>query len=203
MKKVEVTSLDVQRLVKDAGCIVAMFERVCTDEMERLKLVSALVGYATHQAVIANEEDFVRIGTEDGLVFYFGDAVNYYLLEGPYNLLCFLKGYYENNAKDPKDFDINTTIRNAAVSVGNTSYRIWGEYTPKSVYKATKDCWQGIYDNLTARFCKNPSEWPVLYSIVLQNVMFKMNIDPQEGFLKALECALYVSKMDKDSFKED
>ena len=168
MKKVEVTSADVERLVKNAGCIVEMFERVCTDKMERLKLVSALVGYASHQAIIANGEEFIQIGTEDGAIFYFGDAVNYYLLEGPYNLLCFLKGYYENEVKETKDLDIRTTIRKAAISVGNCNYLIWEKYSPESVYKTTKECWNGIYEHLTGRICRNPSEWPVLYGIVLQ-----------------------------------
>lgn len=202
MKKVEVTRADVERLNKNAGCIIAMFERVCTDKMERLKLVSALTGYACHQAVIANGETFIQVGTTDGLIYYFGDAVNYYLLEAPYNLLCFLKGYYENEVKEPKELDINTPIRNAAISVGDSTYQIWGKYSPKSVYMATKDCWQGIFDNLTARFCRKPSEWPVLYAIVLQNILFNMDIDPEEGFFKALECALYISKMDMKSIKQ-
>lgn len=203
MKKVEVTSEDVQRLVKSAGNIVQMFERVCTDKMERLKLVSALVGYATHQAVVANGDEFVQVGTPDGAIFYFGDAVNYYLLEGPYNLLCFLKGYYENEAKEFVDFDINTTIRNAAISVGNSSYLIWGKYSPESVYMSTKECWDGIYEHLTSKICKNSSEWPVLYGIVLQNIMFHLGMDPEEGFLKALECALYISKMDTKSLRHN
>ena len=201
MKKVEVTNADLQRLIKDAGCIVAMFERVCTDKMERLKLVSALTGYACHQAVIANGESFVTVESPDGLKFYFGDAVNYYLLEGPYNLLCFLKGYYETVEKEPKELDINTTIKNSIMNVGDSSYRIWGQYEPKSVYKATKDCWDGIYEHLTSRFCRKPSEWPVLYGIVLQNIMFKLDIDPEESLFKALECALFISKMDTSSYK--
>lgn len=58
MKKVEVTRADVDRLNKNAG----------------------------HQAVIVNGETFIQVGTTDGLIYYFGNAVNYYLLEGPYNL---------------------------------------------------------------------------------------------------------------------
>lgn len=201
MKRVEVTEEDVKRLVKDAGCIVSMFEHVCADKYERLKLVSALVGYACHQAVIANGEGFVPVETVDGLIYYFGDSVNYYLLEGPFNFLCFLKGYYDNEVKEPKELDINTPIKNAVSYVGDNTYRIWGKYSPKDVYLATKDCWEGIFDNMTGRFCKNPSEWPVLYGIVLQNILFNGGFEPEEGLYKALECALYISKMDMTSIK--
>lgn len=201
MKKVEVTREDVDRLAKDARSIIAMFERVCTDKMERLRLVSALVGFASHQAVLANGEEFTPVETPDGYIFYFGQAVNYYLLDSEFNLLRFLKGYYDSECKKPKNIDIKSIIMNGNASVGDSKYLIWGEYSPESVYVATKECWEGIYEFLTSRICKNPSEWPVLYAIVLQNILFNIGINPEEGFCKALECALYISKMEQNSVR--
>ena len=77
----QITMEDVERLAKDAGKVIAMFEHVCPDKLERLKMASAVAGYACHQAVEANGEKFVNVETEDGLEFYFGSALNYYLLD--------------------------------------------------------------------------------------------------------------------------
>lgn len=196
-----VTSQDVDRLAKEAGHIIAMFEQVCPDKMERLKLVSALAGHACHQAVKANGGKLVNVETEDGLVYYFGDAVNYYLLESPYSVLGFIKGYYVNKAANPKELDIDTPIKSAVSNVGDSTYKIWGQYVPGEVFGQAKDCWEGIYRNMTARYCVSPSEWPVLYGIVLQNIMFRSDLEAEDTFFKALECMLHISKMDDKSVK--
>ena len=54
---------------------------------------------------------------------------------------------------------------------------------------------------MTAKFCKVPNEWPVLYGIVLQNIMLEaMKVAPREEIAKmAMECAAIISKMDDDS----
>ncbi len=197
----EVTREDIDRLAKDAGRIIAMFEHVCPDKLERLKLASALAGYACHQAVKANGEKFVSVETEDGLEFYFGNAVNYYLLESNCSVLGFMKGFYINKAVEPKELDIDTPIKGSASNVGNSEYLIWGQHVPGILYDQTKECWDGIYQNMTSQYCNNPSEWPVLYGIVLQNIMFQFEMDAEDTFFKALECALFISKMDEKSVK--
>lgn len=199
--KAGITRTDVERLAKEASHIIAMFESVYPDKQERLKMVSALAGHACHQAVKANGESFVTIQTKDGLEFYFGDDINYYLLEGPFSVLTFMKGYYENKVAAGKAPDIHESIKNAMSYVGNPLYRIWNQHFPGILYNQVKECWTGIYQNMTARYCKNPSEWPVLYGIVLQNIMFQSDLAPEETFYKALECILFISKMDDKSSK--
>ena len=200
---VDVTKEDVDRLAKEAGRIIAMFEHVCPDKLERLKLASALAGYACHQAVKANGEQFVNVETEDGLEFYFGNALNYYLLTSKYSVISFMKGFYANKVENPDELDIDTPIKASASNVGNKDYLIWGKHVPGMVYGQTKECWEGIYKNITLRYCKNPSEWPVLYGIVLQNIMFQFEMDADDTFLKVLECALFISKMGSKSIKNE
>lgn len=200
-KNKEITREDVSRLAKNAGHIIAMFEHVYPDKIERLKYVSALAGHACHQAVKANGELLVKIETTDGLEYYFGDAVNYYLLENPFCVLGFMKGYYDNKAMPPKELDIETSIKNAISSIGDNTYMIWGKHEPGQLYRQTKTCWDGIYNNMTSVYCTRPSEWPVLYAIVLQNIMFQSDMEAEETFFKALECALFISKMDDRSVK--
>ena len=199
----QITMEDVDRLAKDAGKVIAMFEHVCPDKLERLKMASALAGYACHQAVKENGEKFVNVETEDGLEFYFGSALNYYLLDSSFSVMGFMKGFYVNKATEPKELDIDTPIKQSASNVGNREYLIWGQHVPAILYEQTRECWLGIYQNMTSKYCKNPSEWPVLYGIVLQNIMFQFDMDAEETFFKALECALYISKMGSKSIKND
>ena len=196
------TKEDVERLAKEAGHIISMFEHVYADKNERIKYVSALAGYACHQAVVANGEPLVKVETTDGLEYYLGDSVNYYLLEGPFSVLVFLQGCYEYKTGSRNKLDIIPVVQNAIKNIGNDAYKIWGEDTPDLLYLRTKECWNGIYQNMTGVYCKNPSEWPVLYGIVLQNIILKADVDVKESFYKALECVLFISKMDDKSIRK-
>jgi hypothetical protein len=200
-KRIEITKADVNRLAQYAGSIINMFVHVYPDKTQRLKYVSALAGYACHQAVIANGEVFAKVETDEGLEFYFGDAVNYYLMENQFSVLGFMQGFYENKNDTAKKIDAVSGIKTAVSVIGDNTYRIWGKHEPGQLFKETKACWDGIYNNMTGAFCKNPSEWPVLYGIVLQNIMFQSEMNAEETFYKALECMLYISKMDVKSIK--
>ena len=57
---------------------------------------------------------------------------------------------------------------------------------------------------MTVPFCKAPSEWPVLYGIVMQNILIesiKVGAPAEEAGRMAMECALVISRMDTDSLK--
>lgn len=196
-----ITMADVERLTKEAGHMVAMFEQVYPDRTERLRVVSALAGYACHQAVKSNGEAFVTVQTKDNREYYFGDGVNYYLLEGPFSVLVFMKGYYKKTVMNPRPLDVHGVVQKAVSNVGNDLYRIWNQEFPDLLYGRIKECWNGIYHNMTAKYCRNAAEWPVLFGIVLQNIMFQSEMNGEETFYKALECVLFMSKMDDKSVK--
>lgn len=85
--------------------------------------------------------------------------------------------------------------------IGTESLTIGG-MEADSVYEQIKPCWDGIFNNMTAKYCQSPAEWPILFGIVLQN-MIKQSIDvgaPVNEVAKlAMECAIVMSKMDQDS----
>ena len=56
-------------------------------------------------------------------------------------------------------------------------------------------------DNMTGRYCKNASEWPIFFAIVLQNIMADGMVNGQEDavYFMTLECMLFISKMRDDS----
>ena len=82
------------------------------------------------------------------------------------------------------------------------NYTVCG-YDPKALFEQVVSCWDGIYDNMTSKYCKDPSEWPLLFGVVLQNILItslKAGAPKDEAARIAIECAVAVSKMDKDSF---
>ena len=86
-------------------------------------------------------------------------------------------------------------------SLGSDRFNIWG-MTPESVYPKIKECWDGIYNNMTANYCKDPSEWPMLFGITTQMIILKAieaGAGAEEAGLMAMQCAYVISKMDDDS----
>ena len=200
-KKPETPEETVKRLAEHAGHIIAMLEGTLktekgTDLTLCLMYAAGLAGCACHEAVKALKEPFAVVKGKDGRTYYFGDRVNHYLLEGGTSVYAFLS---------PVCGDLNDVVRALAVhitsSVGNGELKIAG-LSADTMYRRVKACWDGIYDNMTARYCKTPAEWPVLFGIVLQNILIhslKAGAPKEEAGRLALECAMTVSKMDADS----
>lgn len=198
--------MDIERLSKNASAIINMFKHVFTtpqgfDVRKALLFASGLAGYACHQAVKANNEPFVVAETTDHKRFYMGDALNQYLLEGKYSVLAFCNGFFDNFAKGAARPDVIEIVKKAIAEIGNPDYKIWESYPPDYVYSEIKNCWEGIYANMTAVYCQNPQEMPVLFAIVLQNIMIIASQAAPGAtiYSLALECAIYISKMDDDS----
>ena len=196
----------ISRLGKNAGHIIYMLKSVLSTHENSInwKLLahaSGLAGYACHKAVVENHEEFVLLGTNNGKKYYFGDSVNKYLLENKLSVLCFINGAYNYICPGKELPDASTTIKRAVSVVGDDKYKIWDRYLPEEVFKAIKECWDGIFENMTSKYCKNPSEWPILFGIVLQNIMLgEMKFsNPENIYSAVLECTLFVSKMDVDS----
>lgn len=198
--------MDIDRLSKNASAIINMFKSVFNtprgfDVRKALLYASGLAGYACHQAVKANNEPFVVVGTADNKKFYMGDALNKYLLEDKYSVLSFCNGFFDNFAKGESCPDAIEIVKKEVSVIGDNNYKIWNVFQPSDVYSDIKNCWDGIYDNMTAVYCQSPQEWSVLFAIVLQNIMIiaSQAVPASALYSMALECAIYISKMDLDS----
>ena len=191
----------LKRLSANAGNAVNMFKAYFNttkglDARMALIFTSALAGLACHKAVEANHEKFMRVTTSTGKNFYFGDDLNKYLLEGSLNVVGFITAVTDIDRED-----VISIVSDVANNVGK-EFKVCG-FEPKELYDQVRDCWEGIYDNMTFQYCKSPSEWPILFGIVVQNILMtaiKAGAPKQEAGKIAIECALAVSKMDKDSF---
>ena len=200
-KKPETPEEMVKRLAGNVGHIIAMLEGTLKNEKGTdltlcVLYAAGLAGHACHETVKALNEPFAVVTGKDGRVYYFGDSVNHYLLEDRTSVYAFLS---------PVCGDLNDAVRALAVhitsSVGNGELKIAG-LSADMLYRRVKACWDGIYDNMTARYCSSPAEWPVLYGIVLQNILIhslKAGAPKEEAGRLALECMMTISKMDEDS----
>lgn len=198
--------MDIQQLSRNASAIIRMFQSVFNtpkgfDLRKALLYASGLAGYACHQAVKANHEPFIVAETADHRKFYMGDAVNQYLLEGNYSVLSFCNGFFDHFAKGESRPDVLEIVKKEVSVIGDPDYRIWDLYQPEEVYREIQNCWDGIYGNMTSVYCQSPQEWPVLFAIVLQNLMVNalQAVPAAVLYSMALECAIYISKMDEDS----
>ena len=192
-----------KQLASDAGKVIAMLKGTLrteqgTDLTACLLYAAGLAGMACHEAVKASNGSFHVATVKDGRKFYFGDDVNRYLLEGRTSVFSFCNAVTNVTAD---------TVRALAVSVvqrvGGEDITIWN-MPADIVYQRIKTCWDGIHENMTVRFCKAPSEWPVLYGIVMQNILLesiKVGAPAEEAGRMAMECALVISRMDTDSLK--
>ena len=192
----------IKRLAKNAGNMFSMFKAYFNtsrgvDATKALIFTSALAGYACHQAVIAENGSFVEVTTKDNKKFYFGDDVNKYLLESKISVVAFITAVTDVPAET-----VEQIVKDFAGSVGEENYTICG-YNPKSLYTEVESCWNGIYENMTSKYCKSPSEWPVILGIVVQNILImslNAGAPKDEAGEIAIKCAVAMSKMGSDSF---
>lgn len=201
-KKPETEEQIVDRLCKDAGHVIDMFRSVFNtpaglDARKALIFTSSVAGFACRQAVKANKETEMLVTTNDGRKFHFGDSVNKYLLESTFSTVGSVVAVTDLSVDD-----VQAIVKKCASAVGDDSYTLGG-YNPQLLYNETKDCWNGIFNNMTARYCKTPSEWPMLFGIVVQNIaQLALNAGaPKEDVGRlSIEVMIYMSKLDDDSF---
>ena len=191
----------LNRISKHAGTVLQMITHYFTtprgvDATKALIFTASLAGHACHRAVIAEHGTFAEVTTKDGRKFYFGDDLNKYLLESPLSVVAL------SNAVTGFSVDkVIEIVKEYTEHFGEENFKVC-EIEPKVLFDEAVACWDGIYDNMTSKYCKNPSEWPILFGIVLQNILMmclKAGAPKDEAGKIAVECAVAVSKMDKES----
>ena len=190
----------IKRLSQNAGGIIEMLKAAFmtpngVDIRMSLIYAAGLAGYACHQAVKAEHGSFVVATSKDGRNYYFGDDVNKYLVENKFSVL----GSIAVVAEMSED-DVTSIVKEFAESIGGDNTIC--DFAPKDLYNRIKQCWDGIFENMTSRYCKSPSEWPILFSIVTQNILKKaieIGAPKEQAGKIAAECAVALSKMDDDS----
>lgn len=199
-KDKEITEQELEQISSQAGGMIRMFEEKITDPNRRLALVSALAGYACHRAVMKEPDmTLIMVETKDDRTFYYGDDLNFFLLENKYSVYSFVKGYFDNAPGRSGEIDLKYIVAEQTADLGKLNKVLCESYFPDALYKEMKACWEGIFENMTARICTSSRQWPVLFGVVLQNILFHMGGDPRHNCYNALGTAIYISKMDDKS----
>ncbi len=194
--------MDTEALRQNAGRILAMFREVLGRGDPKMLLYAAgMAGMSCHEAVKAEGKPFAVIELKDGTRRYMGDALNHYLLEDRMSVLAYIEGWFAHFAEGEQKPDPMALVTWAVQVLGTPEEKIWGAYTPADVYPHIRECWNGIYQNMTANYCRTPGEMPVLFGIVLQNAMADIpaQVPRAKVYEMALSCALIISKLDDDS----
>lgn len=205
-KETNIKSVDsekemLDRLCSHAGNIINMLKAVLTGknglDLYIVTLYAAgLAGIACHEAAKAKGEPLVEIGCANGKKYYMGDAINKYLHENKYSVTGFVCAITQM----PQSAVLEIIQRQAS-TIGSEQFVVAGNMDAADLYKNTKGCWDGIKDNMTLQYCNAPEEWPILYGIVLQNIIGEsIKLAKKEAIFKtAVDVSCALSKMDQQS----
>lgn len=136
----------------------------------------------------------------DGRIFYFGDAINHYLLEAPTSFWSLAAGGVPQSGGRPLP-DIIAIVRHVAESVGGEGF---GEIRfppgtsaafPPSHY--LRLLWPGARERLTESGLA-PEEWPIALGIAAQIMLLavKPAMEPAAALAILAETAVVTSKID-------
>ena len=193
----------IGKLTANAGNIIEMLKHALRSEkgldMTTVLLFAAgLSGIACHEAVKAYQGHFELVTTKGGRKYYFGDEVNKYLFEND-NAVVPLITAVSGNSKE----EVEGIIKECAENI-TTDDNSFGSIGSEQFYQSVKQCWDGIFNNMTGKYCNDASEWPILFGIVLQNIILQsiqVGAPKEEAGKMAIECAYLLSKIDDDTFE--
>ena len=191
----------VQRLCSYAPNIIAMLKSVLsekngTDMYVVLLYAAGLAGIACYEAASSQGKEMVIVECKNGKKYYMGDSINQYLHENKMSVSMFVMTV-TNSSKE----SLLEIIKNQASTIGSDSFVIENNIKPEDLYINVKKCWDGIKNNMTLEYCKNPDEWPVLYGIVLQNVILESMkfVSKETLFNTSINVACALSKIGEGS----
>ncbi len=201
--------------VKKAGKEIAskLFLAMSTDRGIHLEsLLSALGALAGYACQISVREDFVvRQGRAENDVFivvqskqnsvtyYFGDLLNRPLAESRYSVWSLVSGATQKlGAKEL--IDLHDVFKHVTDTLGAENFgipRVAAEHRAKETpINYVSFLWPQLFP-LAQNFCKTPSDWPIIFGIAIQEILFasKDLIDPQVALRIVMESAVPMSKI--------
>lgn len=172
-----------------------------------LATLGALAGYACQWAIRkelvesgkkAENEAFVIIECTNGKKYYFGDYVNYPLVESQSSVWSYIAGAVQHLNKPLPDLrDIFVTV---SKTVGGDQFgilRVPAKNVPKELPETyLQKMWPKIYP-LAVEFCDNPFELPILFALAAQGAILSTQeiLDTTIAATIAIESAVMMSKV--------
>jgi len=173
-----------------------------------LAALGALAGYACQanlraQALAKGMPEtapFQVIGTKDGKQYFFGDPLNNALAGSQHSVWGLVGGAAQHAGA--KDFpDLNEVFQHTTSVLGSEQFgipRVPENHKPADTpLNYLKAFWPALFPTVKL-FCPNPVDWPILYSLAIQEAIYagKGSIDPGLAFRLVMESAIPMSKVD-------
>lgn len=173
-----------------------------------LTALGALAGYACQanlraQALIKGMPEtapFQVVSTKDGKQYYFGDPLNNAIAGSQYSVWGVVGGAAQHAGA--QEFpDLNEIFQHTASVLGSESFGIprvpdahKAGSTPLNYLKRH---WPELLPSVKL-FCPNPADWPLLYSLAIQEAIYagKAAVEPGMAFRIVMESAVPMSKVD-------
>ncbi len=177
-----------------------------------LGILGSLGGFACQMAVrehakqtgkVAERNTLMEIESNNGHRTFFGDAPNYFLLEGPKSIWAIAAGGAHSLGVD------TAKLRNApeiaghvAKTVGTDAFGVprvpAGNEVGETPANLVKLFWPPFESQLARKYCREPSQWPLTTAIAIQRTMMKAKgaIDPLVAYTIVMECAVPAAKLD-------
>ncbi len=178
-----------------------------------LTALGALAGYACQMSVrettrargLTTEENHLLVATDgpDGKRYFFGDALNKPLAEGPYSIWALAAGGAQKmGGKLP---DIGEIFQHVSSTVGSREFGVPRLPEDRQPSERPLDYVRALWPALlpVARpFCETAAEWPILFAIAIQESIFmaKDVIEPGLAVTVVMESAVPMSKVDLPEF---
>lgn len=157
---------------------------------------AGLAGIACHEAVKASGEKQFVLETDDGRKYYFGDAVNSYLCEDDLSVINTILLMTDGTREEALEI-----VRQQAATIGSDRFILHGDIDPHYLFVNVKACWDDLFDRIISKYSIAPSQWPVLYALILGMMIKKTQpyTTKEELFKTSVEVAFALSKIDTDS----
>lgn len=174
------------------------------DKKEFMITLGALCGYACQEAAKLEQKGYLLVKAA-GKNYFFGDGVNYYLLESSNSFIALMKKKFESMFKNNDFPDFVKILKNVASNIGNKNYKINGLFNPEEKFPYYLKVWNDIFD-IVKKSSNKPEGWPVVLTLVLDHFMnvFFVCFGGKELitlFPTIIENAFYISKMIEEDRK--
>lgn len=171
--------------------------------------LGAIAGYAcqisvreefVHQQGRLEKEVFIVVNSkQNGINYFFGDLLNKPLAESKYSVWSLSSGASQKLGLQQL-IDLHDIFRHVTDTLGQASFgvpRIPAEHKAKELpISYVQFLWPQLFP-LAQRYCQKPSDWPVLFGVAVQEILFasKGLIEPSLALQIVMESAVPMSKI--------
>lgn len=170
--------------------------------------LGALAGYSCQanlraQALLKGLPEtaaLMTVGGANGKSYFFGDPLNQALAESQYSVWALAAGAAQHNGCQSLP-DINSIFTHVTETVGTDAFGLprlpEGRVTSDIPINYLKTLWPILFPTVKM-FCKQPTEWPFLYGIAIQEALDAgKEVLPQAvALVIIMESAIPMSKVD-------